>query len=440
MGRSCYLLPLGMILVAVPALAMAGQTPVAEQVRPGSISFSTSSQLAPQDAGPVAVPEPGEQAVRYYRSGNVLWFVNTIWRLLVPAVILFTGVSARLRNAARRIGRKWILVIGVYFGLFIGIEFVISLPLAFYQEFLRQHAYGLSNQTFGKWFGDSAKSLLVVVAFGAVFLWVPYAVIKRSPRRWWLYTGFMVVPFLFFMMLVAPVWIDPLFNDFGEMKDKSLEAEIYALADRAGIGGGRVYEVNKSVDTKALNAYVTGFMNTKRIVLWDTIIARLAEKELLSVMAHEMGHYVLNHVIKGILFFSSLILVGLYGVHRVAGPMIGRFKERFGFSRLSDVASLPLLLLLLEAFSLVLIPGALAFSRHIEREADRFGLELVQTNRAAATAFVALQEENLGYPRPGMLYTLWRASHPSLADRIEFCNEYQPWEQGEPLRYGRFFR
>ena len=118
----------------------------------------------------------------------------------------------------------------------------------------------------------------------------------KSPRRWWLYTSALAVPFIILIVLVQPVWIDPLFNRFGPMQDKALEAEILALADRAGIEGGRVFEVAKSEDTKALNAYVNGFGSTKRIVLWDTIIKALDRRKLLVVMGHEMGHYVLDHL------------------------------------------------------------------------------------------------------------------------------------------------
>ena len=192
---------------------------------------------------------------------------------------------------------------------------------------MRQHAYGLSNQTLGKWFGDQLKGLLIGIVVGFLFLWIPYLLLKKSPRRWWLYTGLLAIPFLILVILVQPVWIDPLFNKFGPMNNKELEAKILALAERAGIEGSRVYEVAKSEDTKALNAYVTGFGATKRIVLWDTTIAKLDEDELLFVMGHEMGHYVLGHVWKSILFFSLLIIVTLYAIHRTAGWLIDKFHR-----------------------------------------------------------------------------------------------------------------
>jgi Zn-dependent protease with chaperone function len=344
-----------------------------------------------------------------------------------------------MRNFARRLGRKWILVVAIYLVLYLLLDYLLSLPLSYYQGFVRQHAYDLSNQTFAKWFGDSIKGLFVGVIAVVLFGWFPFLLLKKSPRRWWLYTGLAAIPFLFFLILVTPIWVSPMFNDFGPMEDRELEAEILALAERAGIEGGRVFQVNKSVDTEAVNAYVTGFLNTKRIVLWDTIIDKLDREELLFVMGHEMGHYVLKHVITSIFFFSVLIIVVLYAIYRSAGALIARYRERFGFESLDDVAALPLILLLVNVYFFVLAPVAQGFSRYHERESDRFGLELTQRNRPAATAFVKLQQENLGNPRPGLLFKLWRATHPPLGERIDFCNDYRPWETGGEMRYADRF-
>ena len=400
----------------------------------------TVAVAASEDHGPVAVPVPSEKAMDYYRSGNVLWIVDVLWGLLIPALFLFTGFSAKIRNWAQKIGKKWFLVVGIYFILFSIVMFVIGLPLSYYEEFVRQHAYDLSNQTFAKWMGDSFKSLIVGMIIGFLFLWIPYLLLKKSPKRWWLYVGILAIPFLFLLIIVTPIWIAPLFNDFGPMKDKALENKILALADRAGIEGSRVFEVNKSVDTKQVNAYVTGFMDTKRVVLWDTIIDKLNEKELLFVMGHEMGHYVLGHVWKTILFLSFLILVSLYFAYRLAGGLINRYKGRFGFDDFSDIASLPLLMLLVSSFLLVITPIANWYSRAHEHDADIFGLEITRDNHDAATAFVKLQQENLSNPRPGLLYILWRADHPVLGDRIDFCNEYKPWEKGEKLKFDEYIK
>lgn len=404
-----------------------------------SPSAALQAAKAGEDA-PVAVPPPSAKALRYYRSGNILWLVNAAWGLLIPASFLFTGLSARIRDWAHRLGRRWFFVVGIYVLLFTLANFLIDLPLGYYEGFVRQHAYGLSTQTLEKWFGDSLKELGVGLVVAFLFAWIPYWQLRKSPRRWWLYTSALAVPFMVLAMLVSPIWIDPLFNRYGPMKDIALEARILALAERAGIEGSRVYEVDKSVDTTAVNAYVTGIGGTKRIVLWDTIIAKLNEKELLFVVAHEMGHYVLGHIWYGIVLGSLAVLVTLYAAHRLAGMLIARYRARWGFDRLSDVASVPLILLLMSAFSLLLSPAVMGFSRYQEHQADRFGLEITRANHSAAAGFIKLQEENLSVPRPGWLYTFWRASHPPIGERIDFCNEYRPWLTGQPLRYGRYFR
>ena len=178
--------------------------------------------------------------------------------------------------------------------LYLLIVFLTELPLRYYAGFVRQHAYGLSNQTFGKWVGDSLKALGVDMARRVLLRLGAVPADRPGPRWWWLITALLSMPFIAFVTLIAPVWIDPLFNDFGPMKDKALEQKILALAERAGISGSRVFEVNKSVDTKTANAYVTGLFGTKRIVLWDTLLDELDDHEVLVVMGHEMGHYVLE--------------------------------------------------------------------------------------------------------------------------------------------------
>ena len=434
---------LAAVVVVAAAAGAAQESPASRQPPDGQEPSAAQEPPAGQEPSaaqePVPVPEPSATAMRYYRSGNLLWVVSTLWGFAVPCLLLFTGWSARLRTLAQRIGRRWLLAFAVYLALFTVVAWLLDLPLSYYAGFVRPHAYGLSNQTFAKWLHDSLVGTAVGLVASVLFLWVPYLLLRRSPRRWWLYTGLASFPFVVFALLVSPIWIDPLFNDFGPMQDKTLEADILALAQRAGIEGGRVFEVNKSVDTEAVNAYVTGLGDTKRIVLWDTIIAKLDRDELLFVMGHEMGHYVLGHIWVSLLLGPLLVLAGLYTVHRSAAALIRRYRARFGFDELADFASLPLMLLLVSLVAFLLQPLLLGVGRHLEHEADRFGLELTHDNHAAATAFVKLQQENLSNPRPGWLYKLWRSSHPPLGERIDFCNEYRPWQEGRPLRYAHHF-
>jgi STE24 endopeptidase len=409
---------------SVAATALAGETQATEQ-RPQA---------------EVAVPPPSPRALEYYRSGNVLWVVGTVFGLAIPALLLFTGISARLRTLAYRIGRRWLPSLAVYAVLVTLLIGVLGVPLAFYRGFVRQHAYGLSNQSLEKWATDWLIGIGLSAVGLALVLWIPYLLLRRSPKRWWLYAGLATAPLATFVLLISPLWVDPLFNEFGRMKNAALEERILKLADRAGIPESRVYEVRKSADTRTVNAYVTGLGRTKRIVLWDTLLEKLSPDEIEFVMAHEMGHFVLRHVLTGIVVITLLATLSFYVIHRSAQWIIRRYGRSFGFDHLSDPASFPLLLLLGTLVSLAASPLVLALSRHQEHEADRFALELTRNNRAAATAFIRLQQENLAVPRPGALYQLWRGSHPSLGDRVDFANRYRPWETGRPLRYGQQFR
>ena len=403
----------------------------------------TAHQPAPgiDETQPVAVPEPSDLAKSYYTSGNYLWVASQIWSVLVLVVLLVTGMSARLRDFALRLTRnRWFLALTVYFVLFTLITSVVDLPRAYYQEFVRQHAYGLSNQTLQKWWTDTLTALALACVIGPLVIWVPYLLLRKSPTRWWLYSALALLPFIIVGNLVAPIWIAPLFNRFGPMKNQALEAQILALADRAGIEGSRVFEVEKSVDTKVLNAYVAGLFGTKRIVLWDTTIARMNERELLFVMGHEMGHYVLGHVWQRLALTVVLLITLFYAAYRTAGSVLRRYGDRVRFSRMDDFASLPLLLLLISAFSFVATPALNAFTRYQEHESDRFGLEITEFNHSAANAFVKLQTDALAVPRPGPLFVLWRATPPPLGARIDFANAYHPWRDGAPLTYGERFK
>lgn len=383
----------------------------------------------------VEVPEPTAQALAYYYVRNWVWLAGLVMGLVVPALFLFTGWSAKIRDFASRVSSKWPVMVLVYLLAYTGITFAIGLPLAYYDEFMVEHQFGLSNQTHAKWIADT----LIGFGVGMVVTYVIglgiYRLLKRSPERWWLYGGLAAIPFVVFLFMVGPIWVAPLFNDYGPMQDKALEVKILALADRAGIEGSRVFEVNKSVDTKTTNAYVAGFLATKRIVLWDTIIKKLDERQILFVMGHEMGHYVLGHMWQLILFICALIMLSLYAAHRLSHGLICRYQARFGFERLDDIASWPLITLVAGVVFMLASPLFNAFSRHVEHEADRFGLEITKDNHAAATAFVRMQVDNLAIPRPNPLLHWLRGNHPTVAERIEFANTYRPWERGEPLEY-----
>jgi Zn-dependent protease with chaperone function len=440
----------GLSLVCCLLFSLATSCLVFAQRAPGD-QANGSILVSHADQNPVPVPLPGAIALRWYQSGNVLWIVTQVWALAVPTLLLFTGLSARMRNWANRLGRRWPLVIGVYLIFFLVLTLAVNLPLSYYAGYVRPHAYGLSNQSLGRWFGNMLKSLVVPntqfppfqvpgLMFGYLFVLLLYSLLRKSPKRWWLYAGLALIPVIFFGALIKPVWLDPLSHEYGPLKDQALERSILELAQRAGVEGGRVYQVNMSRDTKTMDANVTGFGGTERIVVWDTTVTGLEKKELLTVLAHEMGHYVLGHPGTRILFQSFLLLTALGLVHCAAGPLVKRYKSQFGFDRLDDIASLPLVLLFLNVAILMLLPADFAFMRHQEHEADLFALELTRDNHSAGTAFVKLTQGVLGVPRHGWLFTAWRGTHPSLGDRLDFFNEYRPWQTGQPLKYDHFIK
>ncbi|MBS0624532.1 MAG: M48 family metallopeptidase [Verrucomicrobia bacterium] len=387
----------------------------------------------------VAVPEPSEEAVRFYQSGNVLWIVQQAWSLIIPLLFLMKGFTGKLGSIAKSWGRNWFFTIAVYIVLFVAIYQILNLPLDFYSSYIRMHDYGLSNQSLERWFSNYGKGTLVFLIGMVAFLWIFYLLLKKSPKRWWFYSGLVGTALSFFMMFIQPIWIDPLFNKFGPMKDKELEQQILQLASRAGIEQGRVFEVDKSEDTSMLNAYVIGFGKTNRIVLWDTLIQQMTPDQILFVMGHEMGHYVLHHIWWSLLYYALLSFVIFYLTYRSAHFLLNKYRDRFGFHDLSQIASLPLLLLLIGVYSLLTEPLSNFVSRTMEHEADRFGLEIAQNNEAAGEAFIALQQKNLAVPRPGPIYVFWRASHPPLGERVDFTNSYCPWTEGKPLKYESHF-
>lgn len=388
----------------------------------------------------VEPPAATPRALEYYAGNNRIYLLNLGLAFVLPLLFVFTGLSARLRDFCERITRPWPLALLLFLAIYAAAGALLYTPLEYFTDHLRQKAFGLSNQDAAQWLGDQAKALAVGLILGAPLAWGVYWIMRKSPQRYWLYLSALSFPLALFMILIQPALIAPLFDDFGPLQNRALETRILDLAGRAGIEGARVYEVNKSADTNALNAYVTGVLGTKRIVLWDTLLARLDEREVLFVMGHEMGHYVLQHVVITTALVSLATLLAFFAGDRLARALMGRAGRRTRIRGLTDPAALPLLLVVLEALSLFGQPALRAWSRSIERDADQFGLEITRDNHACATAFLKLSETNLANPRPGPIFVFFRASHPPLAERVEYCNDYRPWETGAPLRFKEHFR
>lgn len=385
----------------------------------------------------VPVPEASPEAIAYHQGLDLFWLADQAAGLLIPVLFLFTGWSGRLAGRCRRrVGGRWFWTVTLYAMLYTALATLIQLPLTYAENYVYAHAFDQSSQTMAVWVSEVVNRLIVNLVITALIAWIPYLILYRSPRRWWLWTTAALTPVMLVLFVLSPIWIAPLFNHFGPMQDKALEAKVLALAERGGIEGAPVFEVDASVDSRRLEAYVTGFGPTKRIVLYDTTIQAMDEPELMFVVGHEMKHYLMGDIWKILVIFIAILLGGLFLVDRGGRAALTRWHGRFGFGDLADPASLPLLLFGLSCVMLLVTPGLMAFQRSVEHEADRFGLEITRNNEAAARAFVKLGTESLGLPDPDWLERTFRMSHPSLADRITFANDYHPWADGQPLVYG----
>lgn len=399
-------------------------------------NYTTQTQTV--ENGTVSIPSPSEKAIQYQKNKVIVWSVRTLLGFIIPALFLFLGWSRGIRNWAMGKNTNFIIILALYFIAYSLIDSLLNLPLDFYSGFIRSHSYGLSNQTFGRWLAEWGKGFLLNTVLGAAFIWVPFTIIKRSPDRWWLYLGLVTIPVLLFMSYISPLYIDPIFNKYGPVRDTVLDTEIHAQLQRTVIGDCNVFEVDKSVDTNEMNAYMTGMFNSKRIVLWDTTIKQLTHRETLGILAHEMGHYLLGHIWKSTILGGLFSIIIFWLVNKTALWVIVKSGGTFGFYRLYDIAALPLLIIVINIFMFVASPGINAYSRQIEADADRFEIELTRDNQAAATAIVKLHEGSLALPRPGLVYTLWNYDHPTYQDRVDFLNTYRPWEENRPLKYQRY--
>jgi Zn-dependent protease with chaperone function len=375
----------------------------------------------------------------YWGTRVALSFIQPLAAMLIGALVLFSGLAAKLRDIAVVLGRsRWVQLL-VVLVLFTVVMMVLTFPLAWYGDYALEHQYGLSSQSLGAWVLDLLKATLVDLAFLGVLpiLALAYRVIEKRPRRWWLWIALGTLPLTVASVLLQPLVVDPLFNKFTRLHDPHLEARIVALAERAGIPGRRVYEVDKSQQTKAYNAYVNGFGVSQRIVLWDTMLQGMKEDEILFVMGHEMGHYKLGHIWKGIAA-SAVAGFAFFGVVAlIAGAAVRRFGATWGFHELHDPASLPLLMTVITLVLFLSDPLVNGYTRIVESQADVFALEITRDNDAGARTFLKLASQNRSNPEPPAWIRLMLYSHPTLSDRLRLALTYRPWAEGKPNRYFR---
>jgi len=431
--KICYL-SLFLLLLLVPAVLAQSDSAATDVVNDSLtesdsavVDTSMQSRLAATTEEPLYPMSEERRAklISYSQFKNVWRFVEFFVSLGVLTLLLVTGFSAKIRDWAK-IARKRFFIVWLFLIMFIVADYILSFPFHIYRSFIVENNYGFMSQTFMQWWGEDLLSLLIGCVIAIIPMWFFYWLVGKF-RKWWLWFSIGAIPFAVFFIVIAPVMIAPLFNKFEPLKDKQLESEILTLASKAGIEGSDVFQVNASRQSTKISAYVTGLFGTKRIVLYDNLIDNFEYDEIKFVMGHEMGHYVMHHIWWGLLVAILFIAFALWMMNRTIHPVINRFKRPFRFDRLSDIASLPLVMIYLTIITFVFQPVTNGVSRIMERQADKYGMDITDVSgESAAIAFDKLSVFNLSDPDPHWLIEFWFYDHPALKKRMEFVRGYKP--------------
>jgi STE24 endopeptidase len=423
------------------------------------VALAQQTQNNPATSSPAATPpktEAPKKITAYtlppglYRKahtrGRIHFFLRLFsffYGLLILWFILHRKLSAKYRDWAEKFSRKRFLQALLFTPLLVLTVGVLRLPLAILREWIEK-LYGISVQPWGSWIGDWAKAQFLVVLIGIPLVSILYIVIHRSARRWWLYFWFASLPILLLIVFISPYVIDPMFNKFEPLSTKApqLVPELQRVTRRAGqeIPPERMFWMKASDKTISTNAYVTGFGSSKRIVIWDTSLAQETPDEVLTDFGHEMGHYVLGHVWKGMIFAAALLFVLLYLGYRSIGWLLARWGAGWDVRGFDDLASLPALLLLITVFAFLANPITNGFSRFEENQADIYSLEvthgiILDPGQASAHEMQLWGETVFDDPDPNPIDALLFYDHPTTADRIHLFVTYDPWSKGEQPQF-----
>jgi Zn-dependent protease with chaperone function len=425
----CALILVLAALLGAPDVVFAQQSP---QTSP------PASPQAGQVQGYSLSPAQEAQAIAYARARHELYFLDVAYGLLLLILLLQLRVAPKFRDVAARVGGNSFVQAIVFVPLLLLTIDILSLPTAIWGHRLALK-YQQSIQSWGSWLVDWAKGEGVTAVIGIVVIWILYAAIRKSPRRWWLYFWVVAVPLIILGAVAEPLIVEPIFYKFTPLANSQphLTERIELVVARAGlmIPQDRIFEMNASSKLRSVNAYATGLGATKRVVVWDTSIQRMTEDEILFVFGHEMGHYVLGHVRDGILFSCGVLLVFLFLAYRILHGMLARWGASWSIRGVDDLASLPALVLLLTVFGFLFTPISNVYGRHLEHQADQYGLEVIHglvpdAPIVAAHAFQVLGEVDLAEPNPSTAVKLWFYDHPPLDERMRFAQTYDPWSQG----------
>jgi STE24 endopeptidase len=347
-------------------------------------------------------------------------FIWPVWQLLLLWVILRSGLSAKMRDRARALSPRRFLTLLWYTVFYTVVATVCNLPLTLYAGYWLTHHYGLSHQPMSGWLGDDAKSIAVNFAVRTPVLWIVYWLMTRWRRNWEFRFWLVLIPLIAIGIFAQPLIVEPLFNNFTPLKRGPLYDQIHALAIKAGIPNAPILVSDVSRQTDETNAYVDGIGSSARIVIWDTTLRKMPQDQIVAVVGHEMGHYVLKHVYWGFACAVVFLLVLLPIIRRLYDWLVDRNRARWRVDGPSDFAAIPALIFVYLLVSFLSDPLVNAAGRVIEHQADAYGLQVTHDPIPMAQAFVALSRDNLSEPNPPSFIQFWFYNHPTLQQRVDF--------------------
>jgi STE24 endopeptidase len=383
--------------------------------------------------------EKREKSDAYFEGGYWLLLWNYVVAAAIAILLLSSRISARLRNFSERLTRSKTLQVACYSVPYLLLVYVLSFPLNLYQNFFREHQYGLATQTFPAWFREQLIGLGIAVIAGTILLTMLYAVFRRAPRTWWMWGSAVAVVFSFLLLFIAPVFIEPLFNMYRPLAKPEISESILAMARANEIPVKQVFEVDASRQTTRVSANVAGILGTTRIALNDNLLNQCTLPEIRAVMAHEMGHYVLNHSAKLLTYLGIVVLVGFALTRILFDATVRRRGDKWDVRGIADPAGLPLLVLIFSTLLFFATPLLNTLVRVTEREADAFGINTAREPDGMAQVALKLGAYRKLDPTPIEEFIFY--DHPSGRARIRMAMDWKaanlPAGHVEPGRFNQ---
>jgi STE24 endopeptidase len=405
--------------LATPALAQpdANEMPSVIQVPPEAQPSPHFDATAATNAYLAQIPaDKTARSDAYFEGGYWLILWDFLYGAVISLLLLNLRWSARMRDLSERVTRFKPLQTFLYVAQYLVLTTILGFPLAVYEGYFREHKYGLATQTFGPWMVDQLKGLALGIVLGGLLAMLLFGVVRRLPRTWWIWGAVVTICFAIFGIAITPVYIAPIFNKSTILNDPKVVDPILSLARANGIPAKNVYTRDASRQTTRMSADVSGFANTMRITLNDNLLRRGSPEEIQAVMGHEMGHYVMNHISKGLTFFSIVIVLGFAYLYWTLGWSLQRWGEKWQIRGVGDTAVLPLALLLFSIFGTVITPIVNTYTRTQEYEADMYGLNTSRQPDGFAQAAIHLGEYRKMNPGPIEEWIFF--DHPSGRNRI----------------------